>query len=121
MALTPRSPELKAKTDRLTLVPKPGWEEKIRWFKEWCVRNNMQVSDVLYEKVEDMARLHGFPDGHSQTRLDYADKPGFLPRWKTCRLSNGRLVKGCFVCSGRYVIEPRTCEYKNGQSNCYRG
>ena len=83
-------PEAASKTVRLTLISKPGQEDKIRWLKEWCLRNGEQVSDILFEKVEEMARLHGYPNGHSQTMLEHAGLPEHFPSGRARAENNPR-------------------------------
>lgn len=65
-----RQADFKAKTLRLSIVPKSWMEPKIRAFKEICVRNNLKISDVLFEKVEDFLKEHNWPPGDSQTLLE---------------------------------------------------
>ena len=65
----PRRPDREAKTLQLALVPKPGQEEKIRAFKELIRRNGLEISDVLFEKVEQFLKEHNWPPGNSQTVL----------------------------------------------------
>lgn len=77
----------KAKTMRLVLVPKPGQEPAIRAFKEITARNGLQVSDILFEKVEEFLREHNYPPGNSQTILD-----SFI----------GTIKQKCFKCEGFY-------------------
>ena len=111
----PRPPQPDSKTIQLILRAKPGQEEKLRWFKGWCARNGQQISDILYQKVEEWGELHGFPDGHSQTTLSQVtnDKiKTLVPKWQTCQLSNKKLWKGEFVCNGSRKI-PSACSRCN--------
>lgn len=53
----------RAKTLRLSIIPKPEWEDKIRWFKKWCADNCLTVSDVLFEKVVETEKQYRKPKG----------------------------------------------------------
>ena len=111
----PRRPEPNSKSVQLILRAKPGQEEKIRWFKNWCLINGESYSTILYQKVEEWGELHGFPDGHSQTTLSQVTSgkiKTLVPRWKTCKYSNKKMWHGEFVCNGSTKI-PRACPQCN--------
>jgi len=72
----PRPPNKDAKIPRLVLVAKEGQEEKIKAFKEICARNEIHVSDILFEKVEAFLIKHNWPPGNSQTLIfNFAEQP----------------------------------------------
>ena len=113
----PRPADPKAKTLRLVLKAKPGQEEKIRGFKEICLRNGFEIGDILFKYgVENFLKEHHWPPGQSQTQLDYAGKPKMLPLYKTCKFSGKQLVKGTFICNYRnrstqpYWKIPKACD-----------
>ena len=62
-----RKTDPKTKTLRLVLVGKEGQEEKIRAFRDIVARNNLCISTILFEKVENFLREHHWPPGNSQT------------------------------------------------------
>jgi hypothetical protein len=72
--LMPRKADYTAKTLRLTLCAKPGQEDKIRAFKELAARNDLEISDILFEKVEEFLKEHNYPPGNSQTLLSRFDR-----------------------------------------------
>lgn len=78
-----------AKTKRLVLIPKPGQEIKITAFKEICARNGIQISDVLFEKVEAFLKEHNWPPGNSQTLLGVFPQEAAAPK--------------CYICKGEAV------------------
>ena len=57
----PRKAEPEAKTLRLVLIPKPGWESAIREFKRNVREEKGEISVILYEKVlEHLAEREKF-------------------------------------------------------------
>lgn len=94
----PRYPDPNAKTMNLIMKGKPGQEAKIRWFREWCARNGKEISEILYEKIEQHAKEHGFPNGRSQAKLDDVNQPKTLPLWRTCAKGMGEIYRGMFYC-----------------------
>ena len=70
----PRPANAQAKSLRLVLVGRDEQAVQIRAFKELCARNDLKVSDVLYEKVEAFLKQHNWPPGNSQTVLSAFDK-----------------------------------------------
>ena len=68
-------PNHQAKTLRLVLIPKTGQEVKIRAFKELVARNGLQISDILFEKVDEFLREHNWPPGNSQTLMSVFTEP----------------------------------------------
>jgi len=100
----PKPPNPKSKTLRLVLIPKNGQDDKIRAFKEICARNNKEISDILFEKVEEFLRKHNWPPGNSQTILVPKQllKCGlcnecFKHVWRVKYLS-GKIIPSCKVC-----------------------
>ena len=63
----PRYPDRESKTIRLVVSPRPGEEVKVRAFKELISRNDLRISDILFEKVEEFLKEHNWPPGNSQT------------------------------------------------------
>lgn len=80
----PTTPKPDAKTKRLVLIPKPGQEIKITAFKEICARNSIQISDVLFEKVEEFLKKHNWPPGNSQTLLQVFPQEAAAPKCDMC-------------------------------------
>lgn len=83
-------------------------------FRAISIREGTTASKKIVEFIQDYVSKHG--EGNPQTLLEYAGKPKTLPLWKTCKSSNGVLVKGEFRCTrdGRvYHKSPRNCEAQN--------
>lgn len=79
-ALMTRHADPKAKTQRLILNAKPEQEHKIRAFRELCARNQLSISDILFEKVEQFLKEHNWPPGNSQTILPIFQPTGIGSR-----------------------------------------
>jgi len=110
----PKPPDSKSKTNNLTLIGKSEWSDKIQWFRKWCIINDVQISDVLYEKVEETARNHHYPSFQSQATLDHAENPSLLPRWQTCIHSNREMSGGEFLCKvDGWQKLPQACDRCN--------
>lgn len=107
----PRPPNPNSKTMQLILKGKPGQEDKIRWFRRWCATNGREISEILFEKIEEHAKQHGYPDSRSQTNLDFIDKPKMIPLYKTCKNSMKELSRGEFYCiKGNAWRLPKACD-----------
>jgi hypothetical protein len=119
----PRPPNPNSKTMNLVLAGKPGQEEKIRWFRRWCAMNGKEISEILYEKIEEHAEKHGYPDSHSQAPLfslfsqemeSMYDKPKLLPLFLTCINSKKELSRGEFYCTKvNFWRPPKACDKCN--------
>ena len=59
----------KAKTLRVTLVPKPGMEPTLRNFKELCRRDNLDMSQELFGMIQNWLKNHNYPPGNPQTLI----------------------------------------------------
>ncbi len=113
-----RNPEKDSKTAQIIFRGKnPEDDAKIRWLKSWLFKNDKTYYDLFFPVIEQTATIHGYPDGHSQTVLDHAEKPRLLPLWQTCSHSNKKIIKGSFGCNfrGSYVKSPENCEQQNSQ------
>lgn len=80
----PTTPKPDAKTKRLVLIPKSGQEIKITAFKEICARNGLEISNVLFEKVEQFLKEHNWPPGNSQTILGVYPKEAAAAKCHMC-------------------------------------
>jgi len=92
------------KTLRLVLIPKPGQEEKIKAFRELVRRNDLEISDILFQKVEEFLRQHNWPPGNSQTILPAFQRPGFKSRSQAFAVR----VKRASDFFGHTVLDSRT-------------
>lgn len=110
----PRLAKPDAKTLRLTLIPKPHQEIKIRAFKELVARNELEISEVLFEKVEEFLKEHNWPPGNSQLPLTKFTRvqipagsrpaPGDPRVKENLSLVLAHLEKG-------YDLNPKACSY----------
>jgi hypothetical protein len=66
----PKPPDVDSKTNRLVMIGKDDQEVYVKAFKELCARNNLKVSDIIFEKaVLPFLREHNWPPGNSQTTM----------------------------------------------------
>jgi hypothetical protein len=78
-----------------------------RSFQKVCEREGESVSQKLMIMIYAYMASHG--DGNPQTLLDHAGEVRTLPKWKTCRHSQGIRVQGTIFCEasdGRKGIFP---------------
>lgn len=95
----PTTPKPDAKTKRLVLIPKPGQEIKITAFKEICARNGLEISKILFEKVEQFLKEHNWPPGNSQTVLEVYPKQPPAPKCHMCKAD--AVVKMIYIKTGK--------------------
>lgn len=68
----PRKAKPDSKTSQLIVQSKTEEEEaKIKAFKEICNREDLYIRDVLFEKITEFLKSHGWPEtpGHSQLQI----------------------------------------------------
>lgn len=111
-----RTADPKAKSNRVVFVPKePEQEKAARALKEWCIRNQKTINEVLSEMVFDFLKRHHWPEtpGHSQfqiTEFTNGQKPKLVcercgaegvPRLYEAVFISGRQLKECEECFKR--------------------
>jgi hypothetical protein len=70
----------------------------IEWelFKKICKREGNSPSEKIRGFFKNYNSEH--QEGNPQTKLEYSEEVKCLPKWKTCRLSDKKLVEGEFYC-----------------------
>ena len=88
----------------VTIYVKNGDVATYNAFKKVCHREGVSVSEKIVKWIYEYMAVHG--EGNPQTVLDYAGEVQTLPKWKTCRWSQGVQVQGDVYCDPRVKSMP---------------
>lgn len=99
----PKLADLESDPKQIIIKFKPSQFDKVRWFRKWCRKNGKHMNNILYEKIEEYAKKHNYPYGHSQTEIaEFKAGPLNVKKepvlHELCRHSHKELSDGLFYC-----------------------
>ena len=85
-----------APTKQIVAKPKPEWITEFTAFKEICARNQLSMSEEIYERaIKVFLRDHHWPPGNSQTLLAGFQEKHTIPKTVFCEYCNCPAVFRC--------------------------
>ena len=85
-----------APTKQIVAKPKPEWITEFTAFKEICARNQLSMSQEVYERaIKTFLRDHHWPPGNSQTLLEVFEEKNTIPKMAVCEVCGESAVYRC--------------------------
>ena len=85
-----------APTKQIVAKPKPEWIPEFTAFKEICARNQLSMSEEIYERaIKVFLRDHHWPPGNSQTLLEVFEEKNTIPKLIVCEVCGEAAVYRC--------------------------
>ena len=85
-----------APTKQIVAKPKPEWITEFTAFKEICARNQLSMSEEIYERaIKVFLRDHHWPPGNSQTLLEVFEEKNTIPKQEFCEVCGEAAVYRC--------------------------